>query len=250
MAKSSRLTSEERKRSILAAAVPLFAAKGFNGTTTKDIAKAAGVSEALLYRHFPSKESIYNDLKCYCMQEKASLTELISNLEPSTSTLVHIIYFITAAIVEGHEMDFHHHVDHDHMHRLLIKSYLEDGAFARLFIEEKLIIWEGILSQSVAAAVEAGEMMADWIDDDCRWWFAHHLAACIAMLNLPKEPVIGYGLDREQLVDQATRFSLRGMGLSDEAIAKYYNPAALALFMQRMESASQLSTEITPTPSE
>jgi len=37
----------------------MFARKGYEGTTTREIAEEAGVTEALLFRHFPSKENLY-----------------------------------------------------------------------------------------------------------------------------------------------------------------------------------------------
>jgi len=40
---ATRSTSQQRQAGLIAAAASLFAAKGFNGTTTKEIAKAAGV---------------------------------------------------------------------------------------------------------------------------------------------------------------------------------------------------------------
>jgi AcrR family transcriptional regulator len=43
---------------IMRAAIHLFVKKGIDGTTTKDIAKAAGVAEGALYRHFKSKEDL------------------------------------------------------------------------------------------------------------------------------------------------------------------------------------------------
>lgn len=49
----------ERKRQILRAAAELFAAAGYTGTTTRQIASAVGISETLLFRHFPSKETLY-----------------------------------------------------------------------------------------------------------------------------------------------------------------------------------------------
>ncbi|PYM09743.1 MAG: hypothetical protein DME18_17505 [Verrucomicrobia bacterium] len=52
-----RLSAEERREAIVKAALPLFARKGFANTTTRELADAAGVSEALIYKHFPSKES-------------------------------------------------------------------------------------------------------------------------------------------------------------------------------------------------
>lgn len=55
-----RLTAAERKRSILEAARAEFAASGdVGGTTTKMIAGRAGVSEAIIYRHWESKEDLY-----------------------------------------------------------------------------------------------------------------------------------------------------------------------------------------------
>lgn len=47
---------------ILRAALELFTEKGIHATTTKDIAKRAGVSEGALYRHFKSKQELAEDL--------------------------------------------------------------------------------------------------------------------------------------------------------------------------------------------
>ena len=57
-----RLDAEERRAAIIEAALPLFARKGFSGVLTKELAQAAGVSEALLYKHFPSKQAIYEGI--------------------------------------------------------------------------------------------------------------------------------------------------------------------------------------------
>src|SRR5579884_4066397 len=55
-----RLPGEDRRRQLLEVAVEVFSRKGFAGTKTKDIAAAAGVSEAILFRHFASKEDLYH----------------------------------------------------------------------------------------------------------------------------------------------------------------------------------------------
>ncbi len=52
-------SSGERRASIIAAAASLFAQKGFNGTTTRELARLAGISEALLFRYFPTKRALY-----------------------------------------------------------------------------------------------------------------------------------------------------------------------------------------------
>ena len=55
-----RMPGEDRRRQLLRVAVESFALNGFSGTKTKDIAAAAGVSEAILFRHFASKEDLYH----------------------------------------------------------------------------------------------------------------------------------------------------------------------------------------------
>jgi AcrR family transcriptional regulator len=59
MSRSRRLTADERRRTIVQAALRVFAAGSYAGSTTAEIAREAGVSEPLLYRHFPSKRDLW-----------------------------------------------------------------------------------------------------------------------------------------------------------------------------------------------
>ena len=54
-----KMTGDARRQQILQTAVALFSQRGFKGTTTKEIAKAAGVSEAMVFRHFENKDALY-----------------------------------------------------------------------------------------------------------------------------------------------------------------------------------------------
>ncbi|WP_114794650.1 TetR/AcrR family transcriptional regulator [Gaiella occulta] len=56
---SPRLPAAERRRQIVAAAQRVFASTSYAGATTALIAREAGVSEPLLYRHFPSKRELW-----------------------------------------------------------------------------------------------------------------------------------------------------------------------------------------------
>ena len=61
-----REITKVRRQDILSAAEKLFSQKGFNGTTTKELAAKAGVHEAVLFRHFTNKRELYRatlDLK-------------------------------------------------------------------------------------------------------------------------------------------------------------------------------------------
>jgi TetR/AcrR family transcriptional regulator len=53
------LNGEDRRSAIAEAVIPVFVRHGFDGATRKKLANAAGVSETLLYKYFPSKEAIY-----------------------------------------------------------------------------------------------------------------------------------------------------------------------------------------------
>ena len=54
-----RLSKEERRQQILDSAMKVFIKKGYNGATTLDIAKEAGVAEVTLFRYFSSKKEIF-----------------------------------------------------------------------------------------------------------------------------------------------------------------------------------------------
>ena len=53
------MTGDKRREQILQTAVDLFSQRGFRGTTTKEIARVAGVSEAMVFRHFATKDALY-----------------------------------------------------------------------------------------------------------------------------------------------------------------------------------------------
>ena len=57
-----RLTGEERRTGILDAALAVFSQSGYHSASIDDIAREAGVSKALIYEHFASKQELYADL--------------------------------------------------------------------------------------------------------------------------------------------------------------------------------------------
>ncbi len=54
-----RLSLAQRRRQLIDAARRVFAERGFRGATTRQIAATAGVTEALIFQHFPDKDSLY-----------------------------------------------------------------------------------------------------------------------------------------------------------------------------------------------
>lgn len=56
---STRLPAKERKAAVLDCACGIFSSGSYRGTTTAEIARQAGVTEPVLYRHFASKRALY-----------------------------------------------------------------------------------------------------------------------------------------------------------------------------------------------
>src|SRR5437660_4412679 len=101
MKSTLKMSSEERRAAIVKAVRRVFAEKGFDGTTTRELAEAAGVSEALLYRHFPNKEALYLAMqKSCCTEQDMGRYERIRTLEPSASTLVLLVHFLVSRIID------------------------------------------------------------------------------------------------------------------------------------------------------
>jgi AcrR family transcriptional regulator len=227
MAVTSKLSSEERRAAIIKAVRRVFAEKGFDGTTTRELADAAGVSEALLFKHFPNKEALFSAMQLACCNEEdIGRYELLASLEPSASTLILLVHFLVSRIV-----GVTHHEDGQAIHnRLMIRSLAEDGEFARLFIARLATGWVPKVAECIRSAVASGEAVSEPSLPELGGWFTYHLAATILLHLLPETPVVDYGVPREQLVEQAVRFALRGVGLKEETIQRLYNPRALALY--------------------
>ena len=223
---SSRLTADERRNAIVAAATEVFAEKGFHGTTTRELAKAARVSEALLYKHFPSKESLFSAMLASGANGALSTAfKRIITLEPSTATLIIMVHFMISYYVlrdAGASST-------SALNILQVRSLLADGEFVRIRHKRFAPTWIAKFDECLKHAAEAGDLREAPMRRDLRVWFVQHIAFSL-MLNLhPKVPAIDYDADRETLIEQATWFALLGVGLEERAIRRYFDPKALAL---------------------
>ncbi|MBN4006774.1 TetR/AcrR family transcriptional regulator [Nostoc sp. LPT] len=75
---SSPPSEAQTRTRILQAAQRLFASQGFDGTTTRDLAQAAGIAEGTLFRHFPNKKAILVEVATSGWVE--ILTDLLTEL--------------------------------------------------------------------------------------------------------------------------------------------------------------------------
>ena len=127
---SVRMAGEERRLQILAVAVSLFSRKGFRGTTTKEIAHAAGVSEAMVFRHFATKEELYAAI----LDHKACSHD---NFEPAEMAADAIKRKDDRAVFESLALAaLNHHEKDPEFQRLLLHSALEKHELAEMFFEK------------------------------------------------------------------------------------------------------------------
>jgi AcrR family transcriptional regulator len=213
-----RLDSEGRRKAIVEAAMPLFARRGFARTTTKEIAEAAGVSEALLFKHFASKAALYGEILSEgCRHGIDPALAALQAAEPSTATLVRMVEVMVRLLVLGLPDD----EERELRHRLMVNSLLEDGEFARIVLENVFGWVYPTFAACLAAAAAAGDLEAGPDAPENKFWFGHHVAAFLAYGRLPGRPTVPYAGALETVVADAVRFILRGIGLTERAIAAH-----------------------------
>lgn len=217
---TTKLTAANRKEAILTAAVPVFARLGRAGATTKEIAKAAGISEALLYKHFPGKDALYTELENHCVEASAVGNRLFDDAAPSTATLVIGVAILVQAVFPG----IGPKQSHEDTKRLVTSSLLGNGRFAKTFLDRHVKPWVGSFEKSLQAARATGDIEDGVHTGKVEIWFVHHLANTLHLISLPEAGVVDYGATQEELVESAVRFLLRGLGLKNAAIDRYYDP--------------------------
>ncbi len=224
----AKLTGDERRSAIVAAVRRVFAEKGFHGTTTRELAREAGVSEALLFKHFPNKQALYAAMLVSCSQHLGeAMFERLQALEPSGSTLVVLVHIMLSNFLAVQRPG---NDDPSIQTRLMLHSILDDGEFARLRLRQIGECWIPKIEECIKAAIAAGEAAEGPVPCDIRGWLAHQLASGVRIHLLPPGGVIDFDPEREQLIEQTVWFALRGMGMTDAAIKRHYNAKALALF--------------------
>lgn len=130
VAPGTRMSAEDRRLQILRVAVSLFSQKGFGGTTTREIAQAAGVSEAMVFRHFATKQELYSAI----LDHKACSGDSMNPEQMVADALKHkddraVFEQLARGALDHHECD-------PEFQRLLLHSALEGHELAEMFFEK------------------------------------------------------------------------------------------------------------------
>jgi AcrR family transcriptional regulator len=128
-----RMAGEERRLQILRVAVRLFSQRGFRGTTTKEIAQAAGVSEAMVFRHFATKEELYTAILDHkaCADGIEDPCALVADAVASKDDRA-VFETLAFSALEHHEHD-------REFLRLLLHSALEGHELAQMFWNRNIL---------------------------------------------------------------------------------------------------------------
>lgn len=119
-----RLPSEDRRRQLIDQAVKLVSQRGFSGTRTKDIAAACGVSEAILFRHFATKEDLYRAI-LESHADEAGSREWMLEMKRLASERKdrELVHTLASRLVRSFR-------ENSAFHRLMLYAWLEGHAMA------------------------------------------------------------------------------------------------------------------------
>ena len=144
----TRYSSADRREQILDVATGLFAQQGFQGTTTKVIAEKSGVTEALIFRHFPSKEELYWAVIERKIDSAAPLEHLQQNLEAGGDDL-EVLSRVAFEVLERRAKD-------QTLSRLLLYSALEKHELSERFFRNYIANYFEVLARFVREGIAAG----------------------------------------------------------------------------------------------
>jgi AcrR family transcriptional regulator len=124
------MSAEDRKIQILRVAVGLFSKRGFGGTTTKEIAQAAGVSEARVFRHYSTKQELYAAILDHkaCSGDTLDPEKIVAEALQEKDDRA-VFQRLAFGALEHHEAD-------PEFQRLLLHSALEGHELAQMFFEK------------------------------------------------------------------------------------------------------------------
>jgi AcrR family transcriptional regulator len=216
-----RLTGAERKQLIAFTAAKLFARLGVSGTTTKQIAEMAGISEGLLFKYFSTKDDLTAAALDACRQNviPTKIAEAVAR-PPSTASLVKLV----VALAE--EVEFTNkpaeREDRDMINRMLFRSLCEDGKFARIMfqdIEKRTVAYAAACLEAARAAGDADSSADE--PAVLLSWFGHQLAWGVMACQLPPRLPMFDKYNRTTQMQAMVRFRLRGLGLTSKALHRY-----------------------------
>ena len=149
-----RLPWARRHTAILDAAIELFSERGFQGTTTRSLAAAAGVTEPVLYRHFPTKQDLYSAIIEYKAEAAGAPLEEALSAEFRAGDDRTFFLGLGRYIRARYESD-------PALVRLLLFSALEGHGLAQTFFERRVLVQYRFVGDYISRRVAEGAFRDD-----------------------------------------------------------------------------------------
>lgn len=214
--KRTRMSGDERRAQIITAARRVFSQSGYDGAKTLQIAREAGVSEALVYRHFPSKLALYRAVLRQIFQEQDARWQEQGFRGTGAAGLVAAIRnFVSNAVSDATDPS------RRDINRMTLASLASDGSYASLIYRRSQRRNARAMAQAYDSARAEGAFAGEPLDTPAAAMFIEHVGSMLtAIAGQPYERQL-YGIGGDDLVRQATLFCLRGIGMKDEVIARH-----------------------------
>jgi AcrR family transcriptional regulator len=144
-----RMSGEDRKAQIVKVATQLFAKNGFKGTTTREIARKAGISEAVIFKHFSRKEDLYKAIIDSRCSEGTGQSRLINHLKGKKGK--EVFKDLAAFLLNEHQRD-------SSFLRLLTYSALEKHDLSEIFIKTKGLELIEFIEAHIKSLIDEGTL--------------------------------------------------------------------------------------------
>ena len=238
------MSSDHRKQCILKAVRGLFSKKGL-GVTSKELSSAAGVSEALIYKLFSSKEGLYKAILEKSCHAHESIGQDLVNRERSTEVLVCATYLLIHIKVCGmKQAETDICLSPEEIHGFILQSFQTDGEFARTLFAQGLGPWIQYYIECIESAQKSGDLTPTGIPLETLIWLAHHSAMGIKMTFYPKPHAFMAKVPKEnELITHLLTFLLRGMGVHQEAIDRVNQSKYFKDFKNQLENHTKENEE-------
>jgi AcrR family transcriptional regulator len=196
-----RMPSRERREQILQTAVELFAKRGFAEVTTREIAGAANINEATIYKHFASKEELFDAVVSYFGNQvvertKAVEIQLDEDLRSNLTTIAsNVIRYVR---------------EDPKIMRLMLYSALQEHSFAEDMFRQSLNVIFQKTETLIRSNQEEGKVRKD-IDP---YYAALSFIGVLVYFNLARTVVLKRvfsHLDEETFIRHVVDIFLKGI---------------------------------------
>jgi TetR/AcrR family transcriptional regulator len=196
------MTTAARRQQLIDTARSLFAARGFRGTTTRELARAAGVTEAVIFQHFRDKDALYAaileqraadphadtwfdalDTASRAGDDDRLLRTLYTGLIDQHDRDPHILRLMLHAALEDHPLASRMHARGTRLYHLLHRHIIDGQRTGRLADGDPAVLVRAVLALPIYHQLQRRVLRTPWPS-----------------------------VDRTRVIETGVRFALTGLG--------------------------------------